>query len=254
MSIRIYPYGPSNSVSNLLKEIPGALQIKRARSKYRHNPRNLVVNWGASRRPDVLNNVRVLNDFQRVEVATSKQGTFRALLAAGVKCPEWTRDRAVAQGWLANCKVVARDLDHGSQGRGITVYPRRGTIDRNHQFYVKYFKKERELRIHVFQGKVIFEQEKLQKNGAKEDANYDKYIRSHDRGWCFAFQHLRDDPVPESCREEAIKACKALGLDFGAVDLGWNGRSGPCVFEVNTAPGIEESSVKAYAEAIQNAR
>jgi glutathione synthase/RimK-type ligase-like ATP-grasp enzyme len=40
-------------------------------------------------------------------------------------------------------------------------------------------------------------------------------------------------------------------LDFGGVDIGWNQRHGAAVFEVNTAPGIEETSLQAYVEAFK---
>jgi hypothetical protein len=41
-------------------------------------------------------------------------------------------------------------------------------------------------------------------------------IRSHHRGYVFARENLN---VPESVRIEAIKAVKALELDFGAADI-----------------------------------
>jgi D-alanine-D-alanine ligase-like ATP-grasp enzyme len=41
-------------------------------------------------------------------------------------------------------------------------------------------------------------------------------------------------------------------LDFGAVDIGWNDDAGACVFEVNTAPGLENSALAAYVEAFNN--
>lgn len=243
----VYPYGFSNSALELVEGLNGRL-IKRERSKYVNKRNHTVINWGSAARPAVLRGVRVLNDFDAVRVATSKLATFAALSAAKVTHVDVTTSLAEARKWNARSKVLGRDLDHGSQGRGITVY-QPGELTKNHKFYTKYYKKERELRIHVFKGKVIFEQEKLKKNGVE---NADKYVRSHDRGWCFAFHHLTDKPVPDSAREIAIAAVAALGLDFGAVDVGWNSKSGPRCFEVNTAPGIEETSLKAYIGAFQN--
>lgn len=57
--------------------------------------------------------------------------------------------------------------------------------------------------------------------------------------------------MPENALNAAIQAVRALGLNFGAVDIGWNERDGPCVFEINTAPGIEESSLEAYTIALK---
>jgi glutathione synthase/RimK-type ligase-like ATP-grasp enzyme len=46
-------------------------------------------------------------------------------------------------------------------------------------------------------------------------------------------------------------AVAALGLDFGAVDIGWNRSTRRAtVYEVNTAPYVEGTTAKMYAEAI----
>lgn len=242
-----YPYGYSNSALDLVEGLKGRL-IKREGSKYVYKKGHTVINWGCTQCPPVLRGVPVLNRWDAVRIATSKLATFKALAEAGVPHVDFTTSKTEATKWNVRNKVLGRDLDHGSQGRGITVY-QPGELTNNHKFYTKYYKKERELRIHVFQGRVIFEQEKLKKNGAE---NADKYVRSHDRGWCFAFHHLNDRPVPAAVKDIAIQAVHALGLDFGAVDVGWNGKSGARVFEVNTAPGIEETSLKAYIKEIAN--
>ncbi len=88
----------------------------------------------------------------------------------------------------------------------------------------------------------------LKQKGAE---NVDKYIRSHRRGWCFAFNHLADKPLPVGVDQLGLDACAALGLDFGAVDIGWNIKDGATIFEVNTAPGIEETTLEMYIKAIQ---
>lgn len=242
---RLYPYGPSNTANDLVEAMNGLL-IRRVGSKYHYRNNHVVVNWGASSRPPVLVGVPCLNPPEAVANAASKRRTFAILHAAGVRVPESTADRGIAQGWVQDSKVLGRDLDNGSQGRGITVYPRRAELGA-HKFYVKYVRKQRELRYHVYKGKVIFIQEKMKKKGY--DGIADKYVRSHHRGWCFAFHHFGENPVPPAIEPVANSAVAALGLDFGAVDIGWNERDGCTVFEVNTAPGLENSSLEAYVEA-----
>lgn len=246
----VYPYGISASAEGIRAGLNG-LFIRREGSRYQYRPGDTVINWGCHGEPQVLRGVKTINSFQAVSTASSKLRTFSALQVAQVPTVEVTRDKEEAVGWLKTAKVVGRDLDRGSQGRGIVVYAKGDKIDRNHLFYTKYFKKEREVRIHVVNEKVIFEQEKLRKNGAAETGTLDKYIRSHDRGWCFAFKHLAENPIPDSCRSVALTAVAACGLDFGAVDIGWNKRDGAVVFEINTAPGIEETSLEAYVRAFQ---
>jgi D-alanine-D-alanine ligase-like ATP-grasp enzyme len=109
--------------------------------------------------------------------------------------------------------------------------------------------KDREFRVHVVKGTVIFVQEKLRKKEVGDAGN--KYIRSHGNGWCFAFQHLGERPSPQAVLDIGVAAVRGIGLDFGAVDIAWSERSGATVLEVNTAPGIEQTTVAAYADAFQ---
>lgn len=216
--------------------------LKLEGSQYRKKNGHVLINWGSTQPLPGCD----VNKPDNVAIAVSKRQTFKVLQAAGVPIPLWTENKEEAIKWKR--KVVGRDSDNGRGGQGITVY-QRGEALKQHLFYSSYFKKRREFRIHVFKDKVIFEQEKLKKKGLENGA--DKYIRSHDRGWCFAFKHLDADPVPDVVREKARAAVVALGLDFGAVDIGWNADDGACVFEVNTAPGLEESSLLAYRREFQ---
>lgn len=245
----IYPYDKaSQSAWGIQEGLDGRI-IKRSGSQYRYVRGDIVINWGNYGIPDVLRGVPLLNRPEAVEVASSKTKTFEALKRAGVPTVKYTRDHAVAVEWSKRGKILGRDQDRGSQGRGIVVYQKDAEVG-HHKFYVKYVKKEREFRIHVFNGEVIFQQEKLRKNG--HDATADKYIRSHLRGWCFAFNHFAARPVPASVTECATRAVAALGLDFAGVDIAWSERGGPTILELNTAPGIEESSLAAYVAKIRS--
>lgn len=245
----IYPYDKaSQSAWGIQEGLDGRI-IKRQGSQYRYVRGDIVINWGNYGLPDVLRGVPILNRPEAVEIASSKTKTFEALKRAGVPTVEYTRDHAVAQDWARRGKVLGRDQDRGSQGRGIVVYQKEATVGQ-HKFYVKYVKKEREFRIHVFKDEVIFQQEKLKKNGHNDSA--DKYIRSHLRGWCFAFHHLDTRPVPPQVCDMARQAVTALGLDFAGVDVAWSDRNGATIIELNTAPGVEESSLAAYVAKIRS--
>lgn len=227
-------YHISDTVKQLAEGLNGKV-LKMEGSKYRRKDGHILINWGSSK---PLPNC-TLNQPEAVAVAISKLRTFETLLKINIPIPKFTRDKEEAAKW--NGKVVGRDFDNSRGGKGIVIYKDKNDLG-DHLFYSSYFKKKREFRIHVFKDKVIFEQEKLKKNGEEQD----KYIRSHDRGWCFAFKHLRDKPTPDVVKDIAVRSVVSLGLDFGAVDIGWNPDDGACVFEVNTAPGLEESSLEAY--------
>lgn len=241
----VYPYGFSNTALSLIQGLDGKL-IRREDSRYSYRGGDIVVNWGSSVCPNVLIGAKVLNSPERVRIATSKLGTFKTLNEANVPTLKWTVNPQEAATFQE--KVVARDKDKGSCGEGIVVYRKGEAFKKSHLFYTKYYRKEREFRVHVFQSNVIFVQEKLKKNGEE----FDKYIRSHDRGWCFAFKHLVEEPVPPSVLGLGVSAVHAMGLDFGAVDIGWNSKLNATVFEINTAPGLEETSLAVYIKTIKN--
>lgn len=78
--------------------------------------------------------------------------------------------------------------------------------------------------------------------------NVNWYVRNHDGG--FIFQRENINP-PQGVLEAATQTLEAVGLDFGAVDIGWNERyQAATVYEINTAPGIEGTTATDYANAL----
>ncbi len=247
-----YPYKAGSKSCSAFTRLVNGKQLKLVGSKYRPRAGDVVVNWGSIRCPE-FSPATVLNRAGSVGVAVSKLATFNKLRLAGVNVPDWTRDRNEAQGWLATGKIMARDADTGRAGVGITVYKKGTSIDQAHMFYTRYFKKTREFRLHVFKDAVIFSQEKRKKVEGFDPQRFDPYIRSHDRGWVFCHTHFGGEPIPSPVSEGCVQAVAALGLQFGAVDVGYNEESGYCVFEVNTAPGLEGETLNAYAKALRAA-
>lgn len=101
-----------------------------------------------------------------------------------------------------------------------------------------------EYRIHVFRGKVIRSGEKA----PRRDTPVHPWIRSYDGGWYLSYDGFSST---KDMRILARKAVAALGLDFGAVDLGLKEDGSLIVLEVNRAPGLEGGTVSAYVSAIQ---
>ena len=117
--------------------------------------------------------------------------------------------------------------------------------------YTKYFKKADEYRVHVFDGEVIDVQQKRKRQEVPNE-EVDYQVRSGRNGWVFCRDGV---DCPGSVRIMACRAVNVLGLDFGAVDIGWNRHNEECaVFEVNTAPGLEGSTLDSYYRAIANRR
>lgn len=73
------------------------------------------------------------------------------------------------------------------------------------------------------------------------------WIRSHEAGWRISYD---GESIADRHRLMAHLACQALGLTFGAVDIGQRADGSLMVLEVNRAPGLEGGTIDAYAEAI----
>jgi hypothetical protein len=121
-----------------------------------------------------------------------------------------------------------------------------------------YSKKEifvNEYRVHSFFGRSIRAGKKVPRPTTGETAYIGvahPWIRSYDAGWMISYA---DDFAPanrkQTIRNAAHAAVKALGLDFGAVDIGELADGTLVVLEVNRAPGVEGGTIEAYARTVR---
>lgn len=176
---------------------------------------------------------------------TDKLTQFRRFTDGNVSCPDWTTERAVAAGWLADGPVVCRTLLRGSEGRGIVVAETPEQLV-DAPLYTKYTKKRKEFRVHVLNGEVIDVQEKRKRR--EYDAGRDTRIRNTSNGYVFCRDGLVE---PDGLRDLSLRAVQSLGYSLGAVDVGFNERDNRCfVFEVNSTPGMEGTTLENYSNAI----
>lgn len=179
---------------------------------------------------------------------TDKLTQFQRFHDNSVACPEFTTDRRTAATWLgsAGSSVVCRTLLRGSEGRGIVVAETPEQIV-DAPLYTRYTKKRKEFRVHVFNGEVIDVQEKRKRRDFTDDR--DHRIRNTANGYVFCRDGLVE---PQGLRETALAAVRALVYPMGAVDIGYNERDNRCfVFEVNSTPGMEGTTLQKYATAIE---
>ena len=250
-SIFVYPYGPSISSRVLSKSIQ-AKRIKRENSKYIYSPSHSVINWGASSGPSFLS--FALNKPEYVAVSSDKLKCFEKLKEGGLSpfIPAYTKGKGVAKEWILEdgATIYVRSLLRSSQGRGISVISDYRNIP-DAPLYVKAIPVEREYRVHVFKDSIIhIAQKKRMRKERLEELNIvpNPLIKNKKNGYIFA--HLELDGPPESLLNIARKAVSSLSLDFGAVDIGINSNDGePVVFEVNSAPGLEGTTLEKYKEA-----
>lgn len=251
----ILPYKPgSRSARHLAERLTTALGLKVRRVKpnglYRPKHRSLIINYGSNNDPSWSGQFgRWLNSPMACARAGNKLRAFQRFKEAGLSIPEFTTDVAVAKGYISGgAVVVCRTILNGHSGRGIVLAD---CIEKlvPCPLYVKYKKKRKEYRVHVFQNRVIDVAEKRKRRMDNPPA-FDGYVRNLSNGWVFC----RDGVVkPPDLDQLAIAACNALGLDFGAVDIIWNERDNKCyLLEVNTAPGLEGTTLLNYTNVILN--
>lgn len=128
-------------------------------------------------------------------------------------------------------------------------------------YWVKKLNLVREFRVHSFKGKSIRAGVKDLREGftlegapvARDvhpagELRAHPWIRSHEAGWRIKYDGVTSG---EPHRKLAHAAVKALGLDFGAVDIGETSTGQLVVLEVNRAPGIEGGTIDVYKSAIE---
>lgn len=226
MAYYVYRSDKSEGAAALVK----ALGAKRIGEGYQGDGVDLregdvVVNWGAriGRVPagvKVLNNAPLLDKLEQIEVLTkAKVPTVIVKGAEG----EW----------------IYRKREH-YDGNDLLAPPKKDTQG----FWVKKENIVKEVRVHSFNGVSI-------RAGQKEPETRDAHpwIRTYKGGWRINCNGFRST---EEMRKIAHAAVKALGLEFGAVDIGVKDDKSLIVLEVNRSPGIEnENTMPTYAEAIK---
>lgn len=217
---------------------------------YSPKKNHIIVNWGNGQTPKWEGKVvgAFLNRPNRTLNAINKIKAFSLMGKAGVSIPEWTTDKAVAASWLDDgAKVIARKTVTGTQGKGITIIDNKEDLHPA-PLYTKYKKKKQEFRVHVFLGQVIDVQEKRKRKGVEANA----LIRTEGNGWVFCRGGVKlEGEQRDKIHNEAINSVLAVGLDFGGVDIIWNEHEKKAyVLEVNSAPGIEGTTVEVYAKAL----
>lgn len=210
---------------------------------------DVLLIWGASA-PEI-EGIRVLNG---TDIILNKYEEWSFLVNNDV--PTLTlyldyqikRDRAY---YISKHNLIGRILKH--QG-GMDLL----SSSINPDFWVVKEKFVREYRIHSFNGRSIRAGVKVHRDGFvlvedekkwKPNANLvHPWVRSWDGGWKVSYDDFKST---QNLRSLANKAVKALGLTFGAVDIGELQTGQLKVLEVNRAPGIEGNSVASYVKAIK---
>ena len=239
--IVLYPYKLGSAGGKLLAD---EMKIKRVYPDRNFIPKDgdVVINWGNGHKPKWDGPHFVfLNRPEAVCRAIDKVEAFYKFKAAGVSTPVWTTFKDWAAKWMAAGEMaVARTELEGFDGFGIKLCRKVEELPKNCKLFTKYIPISSEYRVYVFQDKIVdvLEKKRLDKDLA------DPFIRTEHNHWVFC-----QGPKwwPKDAESEAIGAIKALGLDFGGVDVVYNKEKDKSyVLEVNTAPGVYGKTMAKY--------
>ena len=244
MSLKIFPY-KLGSVS--AKRLARTLGILRVSPSYNARRKDVIVNWGNSAPPHFRWMEQDLNKPNAIQLACDKLTTFHILDENGFKdIPIYftSKDSAIDLVNIGNT-IYCRSTTTGHSGRGIVIANNANEVI-NAPLYTVKTKHKYEYRVHVFRDKILDVQMKRKRNGAVGGTG----IRNHANGWVYARAEIAP---PEELLLSSINAVRLLGLDFGAVDIGHRIIDNKFfVFEINTAPGLEGTTLDNYSKAIYN--
>lgn len=208
-----------------------------------------VINWGCSKSPTISSIKELLNDGvwlnrpSAVATSSDKRKMYRALKSRGVDTFDFidgsSTEEEIREFSLLPEDTVVRTLVNSHSGNGIVIVPR-GELVPPASLYTKFKSLTYEWRVFVV-GEIIVDilqkkkmtTEKLNEKGIE----FNPVIRCNKNGWVYSRKNIVEmGPVG---RTLALSAIDAIGLDFGAVDIGYTYGGNFIVVETNTAPGLE---------------
>ena len=210
-----------------------------------HRSYDVMVRWGSS--IDVATPPSIVINRKKAISNSSNKATMMELFkGAGIATPKYYSYSEFAS--ITVFPVVVRFKSH-TQGNNFYICNSQSDVMRYAKpgyYALAIVDKSKEYRVFVWRNEVL-EVNRKTKDNEDSYANND-LIRNFKHGWWFKVVKFYDERVTT----QAIKAVKALGLDYGAADVCVTTDGKVLVFEVNSAPGLFERKAEVLAETIRN--
>jgi glutathione synthase/RimK-type ligase-like ATP-grasp enzyme len=216
-------------------------------------------------------NILEINRTEAIEISRNKREMKEAFTRVGVKTAVWFQhdNKAFYEISHMSGKLVEnKDLPYpilskslfGQGGNGNTLHKDQKSLenwmkgkDLSNYIFEEYYNYAREYRLHVTQNGNFLSWRKLRKNDAKDRW----YFNSDNCVWVGEENPLFDKPVNwEEIQQNAILACKAVGLDICAVDVRVQSSKDKddkvrttcdfIVLETNSAPSLRDKGSEFY--------
>lgn len=224
-----------------------------------------VISWGARQptnrvefRRRNLARRKVLNNPYNTEVYKDKLKALLKMEHGGVNVPRfaWYKQRDIIDSGTLTYPLIGRTRYHyGGSGFKFIENAEQLRIDNQSDYWMEYIGGEdkREYRVHVFKDTVIRVQRKKPKlNERGEEIEPRSYVcRSNSNGWRFSLCDI--NRIHIDILEQAIKAVRVLGYDFGAVDIiRVPITNSTYVLEVNSGMGLDNAGLSFYLKLFKN--
>jgi hypothetical protein len=213
------------------------IKARRTMDAITERPQGLI-RWGSGKAVPFIASQGTLNWASSLRAYQNRLEQLMMLYAGGVQVPEFHSKLPEAP-LLGPC--IARDFGPPKTqtgGHAITYYPLQVKVGGKHDMYMEFIPKARQFRVHVIRGQM-----RVRELIPDNPNSYELPIWNLDNGFTY---RIPQDDVPPTVIPIAVQAISALNLDFGAVDIvtisnhAW-------VLEVNTAPGLCDSTLAWYA-------
>ena len=179
-----------------------------------------------------------------IALSSDKPACRVALREAGVPIPRTMVKEEVLED--IQLPYVCRTAKHQAGSGFKMAYTTKDLFDaisEGYYYFSDEYRKKKEYRVHVAHGKVLIMQEKV----PIHDDSRANIIWNHASGeFVFGIVGWNDMPV-EVCKV-ALDGVKAVGLDFGAVDVLWSDEEDDraVVCEINTSPALADYATYRY--------
>jgi hypothetical protein len=244
MNTIIHGRSGSKTVAALCEKLPGAVN-----NSMSIPDNSIAINWAYSATPLCLPNDCVLfNKPDKIGFASDKSLCRKLLFDGNISIPEtrYTPNKPIFNYLVGRNEVWIGRPSHHYGGHKFYVCRTQRGLERSMRkgctYWSRFYPKTVEYRVHCAHGKVLLMQQKM--------GSQDHFRWNHTTGVVFKM-------IPWSKYDKeicllALRACKVIGLDFGAVDIMANptDESLPkaVVCEINTSPKLCEYSLSRYAK------
>lgn len=113
------------------------------------------------------------------------------------------------------------------------------------RYWVPFIPTDYEVRLHYILGNI----ERIFLKQPTEDSKLEFPIRSTEFGWHYSLKSSSDETRYSQAKTLAKSVAEEIGLSFGAFDMAWSTKLKKyIIWEINTAPGLNENTAQIYAD------